>query len=65
MEVYEMLIQKVQSGRLSFLEFVLSQEDIAEEFKSFCRKNNVDKTEDMAKTFLSYKEQQMMDAQNL
>ena len=65
MENYEELIQQVQSGNLSLLKFILSQKDMAEDFKEFCEKNNIEKNEDVAKTFISYKEQQMMDAQNL
>ena len=62
MENYEELIQQVQSGTLSLLELISSQKDMAEDFKDFCDKNNIEKSEDVAKTFISYKEQQMMDA---
>lgn len=65
MENYEELIQQVQSGKLSLLELISSQKDMAEDFKDFCEENNIEKSEDVAKTFISYKEQQMMDAQNL
>lgn len=60
---YEALVQDVQDGKITLVEFVMKQEDLANEFIEFTSAYELTISDDTAKLFLDKKEEEIMQSQ--
>lgn len=62
---YENLVQKVQDGEMTFVEFIEAQEELNEEWKEWLAEYKLEPTEANANAFLSYHDNLAMGCQSL
>lgn len=62
---YDELVQKVQDGEITMVQFVEAQEDLVEDWQEFLKDNDLKPTEENAGRFLEYREALAMDCQIL